>query len=439
MSQLSTFLEQSLNNSIRNNKVKTTQNAVKTAYEFTSKLPINTLLDIIASDIRFAEMHSYMCNIIAYNLSIKLVELSDSDTVKNLVNDGYLIDTSKEAENVEHSEPVKVEHSEPVKVEHSEPVKVEHSEPVKVLLCKTVKPNTSIPKKTLSWSDDDDDEAFEREQLAKLEKEKLDFEQYKSNILKNNTDWSMKVMIANAKTKDEINNILQHAEDLKAEQAKAEQTKAEQAKAEQAKAEQAKAEQAKAEQVKAEQIPIIKSTTPKVTMPKVTMPKVTMPKVTMPVMQKTEKKLDSRFYTRPPIITNKNNLNVNNPSNIKYNKNPERLKTVTSSRFFMDGDKKYNKVPEDQDWYAWDYDTETMMPYGWRKVGTFPDKFATSADSPYTLINNDDGTWSVQETYSVEDENGKIRTITEYITIEYYIWCLTPPYYRKTMKQPAAN
>jgi glucan-binding YG repeat protein len=397
MSQLTSFIEQRVYENIINNNIKTTQNAVKSAYAFISTLPSNTILDVIATDPKFKEMHAYMMNIIAYNLSIKLVEYSTSDTIKNLVNDGYLIQTAEKPADVAEK-----------------PADVAEK-PINNLVCKTVKPNTTIPKKLLSWCDDDEDEAYEKEQLSKLEKEKADFEEYKSQVLKNNADWSIKVAISDAKTKNEIDNILQRHAALK--------TKAEQAKAEQAKAEQAKAEQAKAEQAKAEQA---KENTSK-------------NKVSVPVLQKTENKLDSRFYTKPPTYNNNSNVNINNPNNLKYNKKPERLKTVTSSRFFMDGDKKYNKVPEHQDWYAWSYDTETMLPYGWRKIGTAPDKYLTSENSPFLLINNGDGTWSVQEVREVKLKNGDVKFVTEYVTIEYYIWCLTPPYYRKFMKQPAAN
>ena len=286
-----------------------------------------------------------------------------------------------------------------------------------------------MPKKILSWADEEDEE-YEREQLAKLEKEKSDFEQYKTDVLKNTVDWSMKVLLSDAKSKHEIDNIIEQRQ-IKAEQeakAKAERD----AKAEQeakAKAEQeAKAEQtAKAERDAKAKRDVNNQN------------KERKPNVRIIPVNSDEKKLDYRFYTKPPTI-NKDKIIVNNtPSNLKYNKKPDRLKTVTSSRFFMDGNKKYNKVPEDQDWYVWNYDTETMLPYGWRKVGTFPDKYLTSDDSPFTLIHNEDGTWSVQETYSTKMNDGSVRTITEYITIEYYIWCLTPPYYRKSMKQPAAN
>ena len=390
MSQLSAIVEQQLYESIRNNNIKTTQNAVRTAYNFISKLPNNTVLDIMGSDPRFVETYNHMINIISYNLSIKLVEFSDSDIIKNLTNNGYLIDTSKVVE------------CEPVEAVKSEPVKCEHVEAA--VLCKTVKPNITVSRKPISWLDEDEEDIFEREQLLEVEKEKMLFEQYKADIIKNNNDWSMKVLLSSAKSKTELDNIIIEKE------RKAEAKK-------QAEQEKAKAEAKKqAEQKK--QKPI-----------------VTMSPV-KPAAQ-SEQKLDSRFYTRPPIINK--NKSISNPSNLKYNKNPERLKTVTSSRFFMDGNQKFNKVPEDQDWYAWNYDTETMMPYGWRQVGTFPNKYVTSADSPFTLIHNDDGTWSVQETYDVKSTNGTIKTVTEYITIEYYIWCLTPPYYRKTMKQPTAN
>ena len=412
MSQLSAIVEQQLYESIRNNNIKTTQNAVRTAYNFISKLPNNTVLDIMGSDPRFVETYNHMINIISYNLSIKLVEFSDSDIIKNLTNNGYLIDTSKVVE----CEPVEAVKSEPVKCEHVEAVKPKHVDAVKpidavksehveaAVLCKTVKPNITVSRKPISWLDEDEEDIFEREQLLEVEKEKMLFEQYKADIIKNNNDWSMKVLLSSAKSKTELDNIIIEKE------RKAEAKK-------QAEQEKAKAEAKKqAEQKK--QKPI-----------------VTMSPV-KPAAQ-SEQKLDSRFYTRPPIINK--NKSISNPSNLKYNKNPERLKTVTSSRFFMDGNQKFNKVPEDQDWYAWNYDTETMMPYGWRQVGTFPNKYVTSADSPFTLIHNDDGTWSVQETYDVKSTNGTIKTVTEYITIEYYIWCLTPPYYRKTMKQPTAN